>query len=367
MSGLHDPLREGTKSAIKKCKEAGIKVVMITGDHPDTASAIAGELSLSEENDDVVTGPQLHEAKEQKSLDQLIKDKKIFARLEPGQKLDIVRSLIHNGHFVAVTGDGVNDAPALKNAHVGVAMGKKGTDVARESAEIILTDDNFASIVSGIEEGRSAYENIRNIVFFLISTSLTEVLMFLATIMMRMPIPLFATQLLWINFVTSIIQDMALAFSPPQGTELKEPPRPPEESIFNRLMITRISIIVICMGTIAFAEFYWMLNYSHYNVEDARNILLLQFVLFENIVVLNSLSESLPFFKQPLMDNPLLVYGTVAAQALHIGAMYTPGLRDVLHIHPVSLKEWGVLLAVALIIMLVIELEKWLRLKTDYV
>ena len=365
MTGMRDPLREEAKPAIEACRQAGIDVVMITGDHPDTAFAIARELSLSDERQEVVTGKQLEEAQKQdeKTLDQLTRNSKVYARVEPGQKLDIVDSLIRNGHFVAVTGDGVNDAPALKHAHVGVAMGKKGTDVARESAEIIITDDNFASIVSGIAEGRVAYANIRKIVFFLISTSLAEVFMFLGAILLSLPIPLFATQLLWLNFATSIIQDVSLAFDPPEGNELKQPPRDPEESIFDRLMTTRILITAGVMGCICLIEFYWMLNVGGYGEEGARNIVLLQFVLFENVIVLNSRSETQSFFTQPLMKNPLLIYGTLAAQAMHIAAMYTPGLSDVLYIHPVSLREWSILLAIALIPMAVIEMEKWVRRK----
>lgn len=363
MTGLRDPLREEAISAINDCHRAGIKVVMITGDHPDTAFAIARELSLTDNKDEVVTGQQLHEASQrgERVLDKLVQNSKVYARVEPSQKLDIVDSLIRNGQFVAVTGDGVNDAPALRHAHVGVAMGEKGTDVARESAEILLTDDNFASIVYGIEEGRVVYANIRKIVFFLISTAVAEVFMFLTAILLGLPIPLYATQLLWINFATSIIQDIALAFDPAQGNELKHPPRNPREFIFDRLMITRILVTAAVMGLICLVEFYWMLNHGNYTAEDARNIVLLQFILFENIVALNSQSETSSFFNGSVMKNPLLIYGTLAAQAMHLIAMYTPGLSDALYIHPVGLVEWLVLLACAMLVMSVIELEKWLR------
>ena len=363
MTGLRDPLREEAFSAIKNCQQAGIKVVMITGDHPDTAFAIARELSLTQNKDEVVTGRQLHQAKQrgEQALDEMVRHSTVYARVEPSQKLDIVDSLIRNGQFVAVTGDGVNDAPALRHAHVGVAMSGKGTDVARESAEILLTDDNFASIVYGVEEGRVVYANIRKIVYFLISTAVAEAFMFLSAILLGLPIPLYATQLLWINFATSIIQDVALAFDPAQGNELKQPPRNPREFIFDRLMITRIAVTAAVMGLICLLEFYWMLTHGNYTAEDARNIILLQFILFENVVALNSQSETSSIFTGSLMKNQLLIYGTLAAQAMHFMAMYTPGLSDALHIHPVQFAEWLVLLGFALLVMAVIEIEKWSR------
>ncbi len=354
MVGMSDPLRPEAKPAIAACRAAGIEVAMITGDHPDTALAIARELALAQDESEVITGATLAEADLTKAH--------VFARVEPNQKLDIVEGLIAQGHFVAVTGDGVNDAPALRHAHVGIAMGQKGTDVARESADIILTDDNFASIVAGVEEGRSAYNNIRNIIFFLISTSFAEICMFLGAILLALPIPLFAAQLLWLNFVTSIIQDVALAFEPPEGTELKQPPRKPKESIFNRVMIRRLLLVSAVMGIISLAEFYWMLHEGGYSEAEARNLLLLQFVLFENVIVLNCRSETQSIFSQSFFSNPLLLYGTIAAQLLHILAMYLPVLNNVLHVEPVSLVEWLALFTLALIPMGVIELEKaWRR------
>jgi len=361
MVGLRDPLRSEVKNAIKDCQSAGVEVVMITGDHPDTAYAIAEELGLCEDNDEVVSGKDIQNASnDNKKLDKITGKAKVYARVEPKHKLSIIKSLTNNGHFVAVTGDGVNDAPALKQAHVGVAMGKKGTDVAKESADIIITDDNFSSIVAGIEEGRVAYNNIRKIVFFLVSTGMAEILLFIYSIAMNMPIPLFATQLLWLNFVTNGIQDVAHAFEPADGDELKQKPRSPDEPIFNKLMISRIAISAVVIGSVSFAVFYWMLN-NGFSEDEARNMTVLQLVLFENVMALNSRSETKSFFQEPLMKNPLLIFGTIAAQGIHIGAMYTPWISDVLRIQPVTFKEWGVLLGLALILMVVIEVEKWIR------
>ncbi len=363
MVGMRDPLREDAKSSIQACHEAGVGVVMVTGDQPNTALSIARELGIANTEQQVLSGADIRNASS--SAFEHIEHIKVYARVEPGQKLDIVNALIQQGECVAVTGDGVNDAPALKHAHVGVAMGQKGTDIARESADIIVTDDNFSSIVSGIEEGRTAYNNIRKIIFFLIATSTAEVFMFLGTILLGLPIPLFATQLLWLNFVTSIIQDVAHAFDPPEKNILKRPPRPPSEALFDRLMIRRIFIASSFMGVISLLEFYLMIEVFAYPVEEARNLLLLQFVLFENVIALNSQSEHASLFSQPFLRNPLLIYGTLFAQLLHIAALYVGFLRDALETSPVSLTEWLILLTVAIFIMLVVELEKWSRRKNE--
>ncbi len=359
LAAMRDPLRPEAKDSIEQCTTAGITVVMITGDQPTTAEAVAGALDIQGQ---ATTGADLAKAQEEgpEALDRITRTSRVYARIEPRQKLDILESLQRQGHFVAMTGDGVNDAPALKHAHVGVAMGASGTDVARQSADIILSDDNFASIVAGVAEGRCAYNNIRKIVYFLACTSLAEVLVFLGAILVGMPIPFLATQLLWLNFVTSIIQDVAHAFGKPEGNEMKRPPRPPGQAIFNRLMLWRVGITGLTMSVIAFVQLHWF-QAQGWTIEEIRNLLVLQFVLFENIIALNARSEDLSFFSQPLMHNPFLIYGVIAAQLLHIGAMYTPGLREILAIGPVGFAEWGVLVLCALGLMGVVELEKAAR------
>ncbi|MCP4387033.1 MAG: HAD-IC family P-type ATPase, partial [Gammaproteobacteria bacterium] len=212
--GLIDPLRPEARPAVAKCRAAGIQVAMVTGDHPVTACAIGRELDLLQDESQVVTGPQLKAASSEAEIDQMTRGATVFARVEPTQKLDIVKSLQRNGHYVAVSGDGANDAPALRIAQVGVAMGKNGTDVARETAEIIITDDNFDSIVDGVEEGRIAYANVRKVIFLLISTGAAELVLFVLAMITALPLPLLAVQLLWLNLVTNGIQDIALAFEP---------------------------------------------------------------------------------------------------------------------------------------------------------
>lgn len=355
--GMKDPVRPEVPEAIAACRRAGIGVVMITGDDPKTAAAIARNAGLNA--GPVILGTDLREKEEagQEALDTLVADAAIFARVEPAQKLMIVRSLARAGHFVAVTGDGVNDAPALRHAHVGVAMGGKGTDIARESAGIILTDDNFASIVEGIREGRIVYANIRKVVFLLVSTGAAEVVLFFLAMIFGMPIPLLAVQLLWLNLVTESIQHVALASERAEGGEMEAPPRRPNEPIFDRLMIWRIALSAIIMGVTGFVLFRWLLLQGH-EVEYARNMLLLLMVLFENFQTFNSRSERRSVFHRPLEVSRLLVLGVIAAQLLHIVAMYLPGLSDTLRIAPVSLQDWMILLGLASLLMVVMEVEK---------
>jgi len=358
--GLIDPLRPEAKAAVAACQAAGIRVAMLTGDHPATAFAIASELGLATNSAEVVAGPELKQAADVATIDRLTERALVFARVEPQQKLDIIRSLQRNGHFVAVSGDGANDAPALRAAQVGVAMGRSGTDVARETADLIITDDNFASIVAGVEEGRIAYANVRKVIFLLISTGAAELVLFTLALLTGLPLPLLAVQLLWLNLVTNGIQDVALAFEPGEGNELRCSPRSPRESIFNRLMIERVILSALVIGSVAFLLFQLLLE-GGFSLDEARNGTLMLMVLFENIHVFNSRSERLSTFRHNPMRNPLLLFGTVAAQLIHIAAMYTPWISDVLHIQPVSPQNWLKLLGLALTVLVVMELHKALR------
>ncbi len=355
--GMIDPLRPEAKQAVATCRNAGIEVAMVTGDHPATALAIAKELGLTKLEEQIVTGPELRAAADQQEIDSLTRRAHVFARVEPSQKLDIVHSLQRNGHFVAVSGDGANDAPALRAAQVGVAMGKSGTDVARETADIIITDDNFDSIVSGVEEGRISYSNVRKVIFLLISTGAAELVLFTLALFTGFPLPLLAVQLLWLNLVTNGIQDVALAFEPGEGDELRQGPRSPKESIFNRMMIERVISSALVIGFVAFFLFKTLLDWG-YTVEQARNSTLLLMVLFENVHVFNCRSETLSIFRHNPMRNRILLFGTLVAQLIHIGAMYTPWISDVLRIQPVSMDHWLQLLVLALTVTVVMEMHK---------
>ena len=360
--GFIDPLRPEAVESVRTCKEAGIQVMMITGDHPATAGAIARELGIADEDEPVVTGSDLSEAGEPNSpeFEKLLASTHVFARVSPTQKLEIVDALIRRGEFVAVTGDGVNDAPALRRANIGVAMGS-GTDVAKEVGAMIVADDNFSSIVAGVEEGRFAYDNVRKVVYLLVSAGAAEVLMFIAAVILGMPIPLLAVQLLWLNLVTNGIQDVALAFEDGEPGAMQRKPRRPEETIFNGQMIWQTVVSGLTIGTIAFGLWYWLVALQGTDEEIARNLVLLYMVLSQGVHVFNCRSETASAFKVPLRNNLVLLGGVVAAQGLHIISLYLPFMQDVLGIKPVSFSQWLLLLALAVVILLVMEIFKLAR------
>ncbi|MCA9122461.1 MAG: HAD-IC family P-type ATPase [Planctomycetales bacterium] len=359
--GMIDPLRAGAAEAVRSCHEAGVLVSMITGDHRVTAMAIARDLGLAEREDQVITGPELLQ-RTPEELQDIVRRIRVFARVAPRQKLLIVEAAQRAGNFVAVTGDGVNDAPALQAANIGVAMGKSGTDVAREAAALVISDDNFATIVGGIEEGRVAYDNIRKVIYFLLSTGAAELVLMALALSTGTPyLPLLPVQLLWLNLVTSGIQDVALAFEPNEGGVLERPPRSPNEPIFNQLMIERTVIAAIVMGGFGFAAFWWLLSDdpSEAGVSAARNALLLLMVLFENIHIGNCRSETKPALVMSPFRSPILLAGAVAAFLVHLAAMHLPMTQSLLGTAPIGWKSWGALFLLALTVFPAMELHKW--------
>ncbi len=361
LCGLIDPLRSEVANAVARCGEAGVQVRMVTGDHPVTALAIADELGLEADRTHVVRGLDLEElTTASRDLDRTVENARVFARVEPIQKLSIVESLRRRGHFVAVTGDGVNDAPALRAANIGVAMGMGGTDVAREAADLILTDDDFTSIVNGVEEGRIAYDNVRKVVYLLVSTGAAEIVLFFLAFAAGLPIPLLAAQLLWLNLVTNGIQDVALAFEKGEPHVLDQPPRAPGERIFERRMIEQVLVSGIFIGVTGFLFFDWALAQG-FSVDEARNMLLLLMVCFENAHVFNCRSEWRSALRCPFSANPFLIVAVICSQCVHIAAMWTPGLSDVLHAQPVSLATWVGVATLSLALIAVMEIYKWVR------
>jgi magnesium-transporting ATPase (P-type) len=357
-----DPLRPEARDAVEKCRNAGIAVLMITGDHPATASTIALELGIAEPDEETVTGDRLTAAGsvDSPAFLKLAASTHVFARVTPMQKLQIVEALIQQGAFLAVTGDGVNDAPALRRAHIGVAMGS-GTDVAKEISSMIVTDDNFSSIVAGVEEGRFAYDNVRKVIYLLISTGAAEVLLFVAAILAGLPLPLLAVQLLWLNLVTNGIQDISLAFEGGEAGAIRRKPRRPDEKIFNPLMIRQTLVSGCTMGLIAFSFWFYLINIQEMNQIHARNIVLLLMVFMQNVHVFNCRSETVSTFKTPLSRNWILILGVMLAQGIHIGAMHMPFMQKVLRIEPITVWEWAEVLILAVPLLIVMEIFKHIQ------
>ncbi|MCG9971680.1 cation-translocating P-type ATPase [Christiangramia crocea] len=356
---LIDPLRPEARNAVKQCHLAGVEVAMITGDHPATSLAIAREVGIAHNNKESITGMELDRiiSQEGESLLKIIQSKRIFSRVSPQHKQSIVQALRESGHFIAVTGDGVNDAPALKTANIGIAM-EYGTDVAKDTSSIIIGDNNFASIVAGIEEGRFTYGNLRKIIYLLISTGAAELIAIGLSLAFQLPLPFLPVQLLWLNLVTNGIQDVALAFEAGEKKAMREPPREPDESIFNRLMVSQTLISATVISLLTFGLWYHLLNHLHWEEFVARNTVLLLMVLLQNFHALNCRSETRSLFKIPLHNNYILILGIIAAQGIHILAMYIPFMQEILSLQPVPRIDWVKLFFTASIIVLVMEIFK---------
>lgn len=366
LAGVLDPIRPEAREAVLKCRAAGIDVAMVTGDHPVTALAIARSLGIAEDEREVATGDRLAAAGpfDTPEYQEIVKGARVFARVSPLQKFEIVSVLKDAGHFVAVTGDGVNDAPALKEANIGVAMGS-GTDIAKDTADIVITDNNFASIVAGVEEGRFAFGNVRKVTYLLISTGVAEVVLLCLAISFGLPLPLFPAQLLWLNLVTNGIQDVALAFEQGEPGVMKRGPRDPGEGLIDRLMTQEVLLSGLVIGLVSFGAWVWLTR-SGWAEFEARNLLLLLMVLFENVHVFNCRSEERSAFKVPLRNNRLLILGVLAAQGIHMLVMHVPFMQNVLQVKPISIFEWLAVFGLASTVLVAMELFKLVRRKSDF-
>ena len=364
MVGFIDPIRKEVVASIDECRSAGIKVLMITGDHPLTAYSIAKELKLTNDYSEVTTGVEVDEffSKGKKTFDRFVKSKCVFTRVTPLQKLEIVESLKRQGEFVAVTGDGVNDAPALKSANIGIAMGS-GTDIARETANMIVIDDNFKSIVAGVKEGRIAYANIRKIILFLISCGLAEVLFFCLSIAFNLPMPLVAIQLLWLNVVTDGIQDFALSFEKAEKGIMNEKPRNPKEPLFDKSLFQGIMLSGLIIGLVVFIVWYYLIRYIGMNENVARGYIMALMVFIQNIHVFNCRSEKKSAFSVPLKTNKLIVGGVICSVLLQIIVMKVPFLSEFLKTSSISVLHMIYLFLIALIVLIVLEIYKKIKYK----
>lgn len=437
LQGMIDPPRPEVIDAIAGCKRAGIRVLMITGDHAVTALAIARQLGIAPEEEEVedlvskpvsaltdeelallteeilgflaqrlqlpvprrdsltarhlealsqleffdllkelvatlvhragpegavrhvLTGRDL-ESMSDETLYNLVQKVAVYARVAPHHKLRIVQQLLKHGEIVAVTGDGVNDAPALKAAHIGVAMGKTGTDVAKEAADMVITDDNFISIYRAVELGRIVFDNIRKVIFFLIPTGVSAIISILATVMLGLPLPYLPAQLLWINLVTNGLQVIALAFEPGEKNVLDRPPLAPGEGIMNPLMIQRTIAVGLLISIGVVYEFHHALAQGM-DLARARTVAVTTMVFFQFLQALNSRSETLSLFQLNPFSNPYLLFGILASIGAQLAAIYLEPLRWLFRLEPISLLEWLRIILVSSTVIILVELDKLAR------
>jgi len=355
--GMIDPARPEAKDAIAKCKEAGIKTIMITGDYKETAFAIAKELGMAESIDQAMMGEELNKISDEE-LREVVKNIKVYARVSPEHKVRIVSALKANGEITAMTGDGVNDALALKRADIGVSMGITGTDVAKNTAELILTDDNFASIVSAVEEGRIIYSNIKKFVFFLLSCNIGEIFLVFTSILLNLPVPLLAIQLLWLNLVTDSFPALALGVEKGDPDIMDTPPRNPNEPILTKNMLLGILLQSLAVGVAALLAYRWGLTTYADSIDKARTIAFTSLITAELLRAYSSRSQKYTLFKIGFFTNSTLVYGTLFSFILLLGVLYIPFMQPIFHTFALGIKDWAAILEYAFIPLIIGEISK---------
>ena len=354
MIGMIDPPRPEAAAAVSVCKTAGIRPMMITGDHPLTARYIASQLGIAD-GGTVVTGPQL-ERTSPAELAQLTESAAVYARVSPEHKLQIVEGLHRRGHIVAMTGDGVNDAPALKKADIGIAMGITGTDVSKEAADMVLLDDNFANIVSAVEEGRVIYDNTRKFIRYILATNSGEIWLMLVSPFLGMPLPLLPLQILWMNLVTDGLPALALGVEPAESDVMRRPPRPPKESMFARGLGRQILWVGVLMGIVSLAVGYEYWN-AHNPAWQTMVFTVLTFSQMANVMAIRS--ERWSLFEIGLQSNLPLLGAVSLTVVLQLALIYVPFLQSIFKTVALPISDLLLTVAVSSIVFAAVELEKW--------
>ena len=363
LQGMMDPPRAEAIAAIKECQSAGIQVKMITGDHAETAKAIALEMGLilphTAQNQAVKNGTQIEQLHGQKLVEAAC-NTAVFARVTPEQKLRLVEAMQQNGDIVAMTGDGVNDAPALRQADIGIAMGMTGTDVAKDAADMVLTDDNFATIKKAVEEGRGVLDNLIKFLSFILATNFGEGLIIMVAVLMGMVLPVLPVQALWINMTAAVFLGLTLAFEPREPGIMNKPPRAPDTPILQGRLIFRIFLVGGLLFAGAFGLFKWAL-YQGASIEEARTIAVNVFAVGEAFYLLTCRSLKYSMFKLGLFSNPWIWGGIFAMAIAQLSLTYLPIMNQLFHTAPIALSDWLSIFAVGLIIYLVISGDKAIR------
>ena len=358
-----DPPRQAAIDAIKACYNAGIKVKMITGDHAITAAAIARQMNLDGSNSaefpSVITGREMV-ALSDRELANRIENVAVFARVAPEQKLRLVRALQEQGHVIAMTGDGVNDAPALRQADLGVAMGFGGTEVAKEAADMVLTDDNFATIKAAVEEGRCVFDNLTKFIVWTLPTNMGEGLVVLWAIFAGLTLPVLPIHILWVNMSTALLLGLMLAFERKENNIMYRPPRNPKVPIITRPLVLRIVMVALTMTIAAFVLFQWELNRSG-DTDVARTIAVNVVVFVELFYLFNCRSLNHSFFSLGFFSNRLLLGGVAGMISLQLLFTYMPLANRLFHTAPISLHAWLLILGVGLSVFVIVSIEKWIQ------
>ncbi|WP_262901623.1 HAD-IC family P-type ATPase [Salegentibacter tibetensis] len=357
IAGIIDPPREEVVQAIKECKTAGVKVKMITGDHALTAKAIGRDIGI-EGYENVITGQEIEEMSDEK-LQKIVVDHSIYARTTPEHKLRLVKALQANGLLCAMTGDGVNDAPALKKANIGVAMGIKGTEVTKDASEMVLADDNFATIVNAIKEGRTVYDNIKKALFFILPTNGAESLVLMAAVILGIIMPITPAQILWVNMVTAVTLALSISFEPMEKNVMKRPPRMADQPILGKQFLWRIIYVSIIIGAFTLAVFYYMLNIG-LEENGARTVAVNTLVCSQLFYLFSCRKMKGPGINKDFFGNPYVFYAAAVLTFLQLVFVYAPFMNSFFLTVPVPLLYWIHPAIAGFCVFLIVEGEKYL-------
>ena len=352
--GMIDPPRKGVKEAVLACRRAGIKTVMITGDHITTAKAIAKDLEILRGRELAITGQELDKIPDSK-LEKDIMNYSVFARVTPEHKVRIVKAFQKTGAVVAMTGDGVNDAPALKKSDIGIAMGRKGTDVAKNAADMILNDDNFVTIVDAVKQGRNIFDNIKKAIHFLIATNIGEIVTIFVGLLLGVKSPLLAVQLLWVNLVTDSLPAIALGLEPPEKDIMNRPPRDSRKSIFADGLMGKIVVEGFMIGMFTILAFF--IGNRYYGIEVARTMAFISLGMLELIHSFNVKSEE-SIFKVGLFENKYLVGAFLLGTVLQLGIVFVPTLAEIFKLTQLNTTQWLITIAISIAPIIIVELQK---------